>query len=132
MQSVDIPSVFSGNASAVMLLELAELSRLERAEKRPKRDAKPPARPDASTIGTQLREVIEAEIGRKLSCSDCLGYLKKLNKTDQHDHEEIVQYLSAQFPWPAEWRERNTRRREAISALIEGVVPRASSSNGSG
>jgi len=84
----------------------------------------PPARPDASTIGTQLREVIEAEIGRKLSCSDCLGYLKKLNKSDQHDHDEIVQYLSAQFPWPAEWREKHTHRWEAISALIEGVVPR--------
>lgn len=76
-----------------------------------------------STVGTQIREVIERAIGRSLSCRDCLGYLSNLNVQTTHDHEAIVKYLSANFPWPIEWREKNTRRREAISALIAPVVP---------
>lgn len=89
------------------------------AEKQPERVISPPV----STVGTQIREIIENEIGRKLSCRDCLGYLNQLNSQKTHDHESIVKYLFAQFPWPAEWREKNTRRREAISALISPVVP---------
>jgi hypothetical protein len=118
-----VRSVFAGCEDAAMRLMLAVDARREaRRAARPERSsAQVPVR--ISTVGDQLREVIELEIGRKLSCADCLGYLKKLNQTDQHDHDEIVQYLSAQFPWPAAWRDKNTRRREAISALIAGVVP---------
>lgn len=83
----------------------------------------PPQPTAVSAVGTQLRQIIEGEIGRKLRCVDCLGYLLGLNRQSTHDHAAIVAHLSAQFPWPIEWRERNTRRRATISSLIAPVVP---------
>ncbi len=76
-----------------------------------------------SDTGTKLREVIETKINRKLTCTDCIDYLMRLNTQHSHDHAEIVDYLSAQFPWPHWWREKNTRRRAAISTLISPIVP---------
>lgn len=81
------------------------------------------AKADLSTIGTQIREIIEAELGRKLTCTDCLGFLRGLNQQANHDHDAIVKHLSGHFPWPAEWRAKSTHRRDAISQLIAPVVP---------
>ena len=74
-------------------------------------------------IGSQLRKVIEKEIGRTLTCGDCIGYLNGLNSQETHDHNAIVKHLHANFPWPIEWREKHPNRKEAISALISSVVP---------
>jgi len=110
-------------------LEMTTAERLEHAANvihrlnlQKKRPSQPPL-PTISTVGTELRKAIEAEIGRKLTCRDCVGYLVKLNTQDFHDHQSIVEYLHAQFPWPADWREKHPRRREAIAALIAKVVP---------
>ncbi len=82
-----------------------------------------PEEPDICTTGAQIRKAIEAEIKQTLSCGQCLGYLRGLNKTSFHNHREIVNYLSAEFPWPSWWREKNTQRRDAISKLIDPIVP---------
>lgn len=92
---------------------------LEKVNRKPRRREVP----QVSKVGTQIKEIIEKEIDRTLTCADCLGYLNRLNTQTTHDHEAIVKYLSSQFPWPSDWRQKNTRRREAISALIAPVVP---------
>lgn len=81
-----------------------------------------PEKPDICTTGTQIREAIESEINQTLSCGQCVGYLRGLNKTNFVSHRDVVKYLSAEFPWPSWWREKNTRRREAISRLIDPIV----------
>lgn len=62
--------------------------------------------PDVSTLGANLRAAIEIEINKKLSCGDCIGYLRSLNHQTEHNSGDITQYLYANFPWPAEWRKR--------------------------
>jgi hypothetical protein len=126
MPTTSLPPVFADHPAAASLLEAAMAARLRRAGNRPAQEPKA-ARiivPAISTVGTKLREIIQAEIGRKLTCSDCFGYLSKLNTQVNHDHEVIVKYLSAEFPWPSSWRERHSNRREAISALIAPIVPK--------
>lgn len=74
-----------------------------------------------STVGTEIRAIIESEIGRQLSCGDCIGYLRRLNEQETHDTADIVQHLYANFPWPAEWREQHKTpdaRREAIAVIV--------------
>lgn len=85
-----------------------------------------PVEPDPpSTVGTQLRKIIENEIGNKLGCGQCLGYLRGLNQQATHDHDAIVKYLSAEVPWPADWRAKHPKgvRASRISELIAPVVP---------
>jgi len=80
--------------------------------------------PNVSTVGDEIKAAIEKAVNIKVSCATCLGYMQSLNQTTKHDHAAIVSHLSAEFPWPSWWREKNTRRREAISDLIAHVVPR--------
>lgn len=75
-----------------------------------------------SDIGTQIRKRIREQAKVELTCGTCLQFLRSLNETDQHEHEAIVEFMSAEFPWPAEWREKNTQRRQAISAMIADIV----------
>lgn len=84
---------------------------------------RPQVAPDVSTVGTEIRKLIEKEIDRKLGCPDCIGFLAGLNTQATHDHDAIVKHLSGQFPWPSWWREKHPRRQGAISALISPVVP---------
>lgn len=80
--------------------------------------------PATSTVGTQLLEAFEKESGTRLTCGPCKTWVLGLNKKSSHDHEEIVAYMSSQFPWPHEWRQANTRRRDRISEIISLIVPR--------
>lgn len=93
----------------------------------PSRHSSPAQSPDSppaiSTIGTQLREIIEKEINRTLTCADCLGFLRGLNQQAEHDHDAIVKHLHKHFPWPHDWRKKNPEMVAAISALIAPVVP---------
>lgn len=77
-----------------------------------------------SSVGDSIRSVLESHLGRKLTCQDCLGYLSRLNTQTSHSHDDIVKYLSANFPFPIEWREANPDRAAAISSLIEPIVPK--------
>lgn len=76
-----------------------------------------------SNVGTEIKEIVEKEIDRKLTCADCLGFLASLDYQRTHNHWKIVEHLSSQFPWPIAWRERNPKRRDVISNLISSVVP---------
>jgi len=91
----------------------------DKAEPRPSQ----PVVADASTIGTQIRQRIKEETGVELTCGSCLAFLKSLNRTTEHNHEAIVIKLASEVPWPQEWREKNTRRRDVISAMIADIVP---------
>lgn len=84
-----------------------------------------------SDVGDRIERLIKAELlTDSLPCGACRQYLMSLNTTHEHDHNAIVAHLSAKFPWPAEWKARNTRRREAISRLISAVVPSNASADG--
>lgn len=77
-----------------------------------------------SDVGFRIGNLIKAELlTDSIPCGSCRSYLMSLNETHEHDHNAIVEYLSANFPWPADWRMRHTRRRDAISRLVSAVVP---------
>lgn len=78
----------------------------------------------ANGVGTKILEAFEKEAGTRLSCGQCKTWVLALNKRSSHDHEEIVAYMSSQFPWPHEWRLANTKRRDRISEVISPIVPR--------
>lgn len=84
---------------------------------------KRPGKPPLSAVGTDLRGIIEKEVSRKLSCPDCLGFLRGLDQQSAHDHDKIVSHLYKHFPWSVEWRANNVQAREAISGLVSTVVP---------
>jgi hypothetical protein len=76
-----------------------------------------------SSVGTDILDAFEAETGVTLSCGQCKNWVFGLNRRSVHDHDEIVQYMSREFPWPHEWRQLYPRRRDRISALIAAIVP---------
>lgn len=83
---------------------------------------RPTCPPNVSNVGTLIMQAIEQSIGGTISCGPCRGYLARLNRTAEHDVEVITQWLSANLAWPAEWKAKNTRRREAISAMITPII----------
>jgi len=117
-----IPENWQSHISAGTKFGKKAAAALERLQALESREPVPVVQ-QLSNIGTQLREVIEKEIDRRLTCADCLGYLNKLNQQSLHDHHEIVKYLSDQFPWPSDWRKKHTDRKQRISELIAPIVP---------
>jgi hypothetical protein len=79
--------------------------------------------PVVSTVGEQIKTVIESTAGIKITCGTCLGYLQALNETTEHDHRAIVQKLYAEISWPRAWKEKQVDVRQAISDLIAPIVP---------
>jgi len=78
--------------------------------------------PVVSTVGEQIKTLIESTAGIKITCTTCRGYLQSLNETTEHDHKSIVQKLYAEISWPREWKEKQDDVRQAISDLIAPVV----------
>ncbi len=77
---------------------------------------------DDSSVGTSVRSALELSTGKVLTCGDCLRYLKGLSCTANHN--DVVKFLSVNFPFPIEWRQANPDRAAAISAIIEPIVPK--------
>jgi len=77
-----------------------------------------------STIGTQLLEIIETEIGERVSCGTCRNYLTGLNQTTEHDHHAIVKFLHSEISWPQAWRKKHAGHRQRISELVSPIVLR--------
>lgn len=79
---------------------------------------------DVSTFGTDLRAAVEKEIGRPLSCGDCVGYLRELNQQAEHNAAEISQYLYVNFQWTSAWREMigdKHAQKKRITEIVESV-----------
>ena len=88
--------------------------------------SRPAARPDVSTIGTQLQNAFETAIGKRISCGTCLQFFRSLNKTTEHDHAIIVDRITAEMPIPIEIRRqypRTAARREWVRSIVVPIVP---------
>lgn len=96
-----------------------------KAERKPKTGGfRKSHRRTVSTVGLQVLDAFEAETGVTVSCGQCRNWAYSLNRKTSHDHDEIVQYMSREFPWPHAWRQQHTRRRDRISEIIAPIVPR--------
>lgn len=74
------------------------------------------------SLGDMIRLALEIETGSVLQCGDCIGYLRSITKRDRH--EDVVKYLSANFPFPVGWRDLNPDRHSSVSSLIEQFIPK--------
>jgi hypothetical protein len=81
-------------------------------------------RQPVSTIGTEVIKAFKAETGVDLSCGQCKNWAFGLNRKASHDHDDIVQYMFREFPWPHAWRQQHTNRRDRISEIVSPIVPR--------
>ena len=78
-------------------------------------------RPVLSSVGDEIKALIESTAGIKITCGTCLVYLHSLNETTDHDHQTIVAKLAAEISWPG--RMKIPERREMVSKLIAPIVP---------
>lgn len=56
-------------------------------------------KPNKSTIGTQIKKLIETTSGLKITCGECLSYILSLNKDTTFDPVRVSKYLAANVPW---------------------------------
>jgi len=82
-----------------------------------------PPLPHVSTIGSRILDVVERELGVRLSCGSCIQYITNLNTQTEHDHTAIVNKLAAELPMPIEYRQRVTHRHKRLSEVIAHIVP---------
>jgi hypothetical protein len=78
----------------------------------------------ASYVGTQIRKAFQNYSGHQINCGACLFFLRNLNYSSSHDHDEIARYMARHFDWPVD----NTESFyfEVASDLIHPIVPRHS------
>jgi hypothetical protein len=79
-----------------------------------------------STVGTQIREVWEKEIGYRISCNTCLEFLRSLDTRNNHVHERLVNDCYANLPFPETIRAvlKPKQRKERLSELLLPIVPK--------
>ena len=77
---------------------------------------------NVSTVGDQIKALIESAAGIKITCGTCLGYLRSLNQTTKHDHGEVTEKLAAEIGWPD--RMKHADRCVMVSDLIAPIVPK--------
>ena len=82
----------------------------------------PPAKPDVSEFGTQLRAAFESAMGSQITCGSCLTFLRSLNQSATHDVNAITTALLASMNIPQAIKDHHPNlqsQREWIAGIVE-------------
>lgn len=80
---------------------------------------------NCSNLGTLIKAAVEQEIGRKITCGTCAGFIGSLNRTRTPDARLIEFRLYAEVEWPRSWREKHKTKegeKERIAQIVESAM----------